>query len=119
MKNQRGITLGGMMMFMLLVIFFVYAAARVVPAYIDYWTIQKIMRNVLDQPELMNIKEGELRTKFAKELLLNNIKVVTVNDLEIDQIPGGIRLSTSFSVKQPFMGPVNLCMDFLAEASSK
>ena len=119
MKNQRGVTLGGMMMFMLLVIFFAYAAARVVPAYIDYWTVQKVMRNVLDQPDLKDIKERDLRLKFGKELRLNNVTAVTVDDLVIDQVPGGLHLSAGFSVKQPFMGPISLCMDFLAEASSK
>ncbi len=119
MKSQRGVTLGGMMMFMLLVIFFVYAAARVAPAYIDYWTVQKIMRNVLDQPGLMDIKERDLRLRFGKELRLNNVTVVTADDLVVDQIPGGLRLSAGFSAKQPFIGPVSLCMDFLAEASSK
>lgn len=118
MKNQHGVTLGGMMMFMLLVIFFAYAGARVAPAYIDYWTIQKIMRNVLNQPGLMDIKERELRERFAKELRLNNVTVVTVDDLEIEQLPGGLRLSASFSDKKPFFGPISLCMDFVAEAKS-
>jgi hypothetical protein len=47
------------------------------------------------------------------------VKVVTADDLVIDQVPGGLRLSTNFSVKTPFMGPVNLCMDFQAEEASK
>jgi len=46
------------------------------------------------------------------------VKVVTQDDLVIEQVPGGVRLSTSFSVKEHFMGPVNLCMDFQAEAGT-
>jgi Tfp pilus assembly protein PilX len=119
MKHQRGITLGGMLFFMVLIGFGVYTAARVLPAYMDYWVIKKIMRNVLDQPDLLQIAERDLRMKFTKELSLNNVKVVTPDDLEIEQVPGGLRLSTHFSVKEPFMGPVSLCLDFQAEASSK
>lgn len=118
MKHQRGVTLGGVFFFMMLIGFAAYAAARVLPAYMDYWVVKKVMRNVLDQPNLLDIKESELRLKFTKEMSLNNVKVVTADDLVIDQIPGGLRLSTGFSVKKPFMGPVNLCMDFLAEEVS-
>lgn len=119
MRHQRGVTLGGVFFFMMLVGFAAYTAARILPAYMDFWVIEKIMRNMLEQPNLLDIKERELHTKFARELSLNNVKVVTADELVIDQVPGGLRLSASFSVKAPFMGPVNLCMDFQPEASSK
>ncbi len=119
MKYQRGVTLGGVFIFMMLIGFAAYSAARILPAFMDYWVIKKVMRNVLDQPNLLEIKESELRLKFAKEMSLNNVKVVTADDLIIDQIPGGLRLTTGFSVKTPFMGQVNLCMDFRAEEASK
>jgi hypothetical protein len=118
MKRQRGVTLGGVFFLMMLLGFAAYAAARILPAYMDYWVVKKIMRNVVDQPNLNELKESDLRLKFAKELNLNNVKVVTQDDLVIEQVPGGVRLSTSFSVKEHFMGPVNLCMDFQAEAGT-
>jgi len=112
MKQQRGVTLGGLMFFMLLVGFGVYAAFRVLPAYFDYWTVQKIMKNVAGQTDVVNLKDRELRDRFARELQLNNVTVVAMEDLGIERVANGVRLSTSFSAKQPFMGAVNFCMDF-------
>ncbi len=119
MNRQRGFTLGGLMLLLLLLGFVAYTAARVLPAYMDYWVVKRVMRNVLEQPNLLDIRESELRQKFAKELRLNNVKAATADDLEIEQIPGGLRLKASFSAKEPFMGPVHLCLEFHAEASSK
>jgi len=122
MKQQRGITLGGMFFFMILVGFGAYAAARVLPGYLDYWTIQRIMNNVLEQPDIKDAKDGKenaIRAKFVKNLQINNIKTVTGEDLLVELVPNGAHLSVSFSIKQPFMGPVNLCLDFQAEATSK
>lgn len=119
MKRQRGITLGGVFILMFLLGFAAYTAARVVPAYMDYWVVKRIMRNVLEQPDLVNQKEADLRLKFAKELHLNNVKVVAADDLVIEPVPNGFKLSASFSVKERFIGPVSLCMDFRAEASSR
>ncbi len=119
MQRQRGVTLGGLMFFMLLVGFGAYIAARVLPSYMDYWTLQRIMRNVLEQPDIKDMKESAIRTKFAKELLINNMKTVSNDDLQVEWVPNGVRLLAEFSVKQPFMGPVSLCMDFKAEATTQ
>ena len=117
-KRQRGITLGGVMMFMMFIGFGAYVAARILPGYFDYWTVQRIMKNVLQQPDIVEAKEKAIRAKFEKELQMNNMKSVTGEDLSIDWIPNGVRLSVDFSMKQPFMGPVSFCMDFHAEATS-
>jgi Tfp pilus assembly protein PilX len=119
LKRQRGVTLGGVFFFMLLVGFAAYIAARVLPAYMDYWTIQRVMQNIVDQPDIQNTKESAIRTKFNKELQMNNMTTVSNDDLIVDPVPNGFRLSVSFSIKKPFMGPISLCMDFQAQATSK
>lgn len=119
MKRQRGVTLGGVFIFMIFIGFGAYIAARVLPAYMDYWTVKRIMQNVLEMPDFQDAKEGAIRTKFNKELQINNMKTVSNDDLIVEFVPNGVRLSVEFSIKQPFMGPVSLCMDFKAEATSK
>ena len=119
LHRQRGITLSGVFIFMLIMGFCAYIAARVLPGYFDYWTLQRIMQNVLQQPDIADSKESAIRTKFNKELQINNMKTVSSEDLLVEFIPNGVRLSVDFSIKEPFMGPVSLCLDFHAEAVSK
>ena len=119
MNHQRGFTLGSLLFLLALLGFAAYVAARVVPSYADYMVIRKVMRNIVETPDLQHMKESQIRLRFAKELNLNNIKIIGPDDLVIEQIPEGVRLSASYSDKQPFAGPVNLCMDYLPEASSK
>lgn len=119
LHRQRGITLGGVFFFMFLVGLGAYAAARVLPGYFDYWTVKRIMQNVLEQPNIQDSKESAIRAKFVKELQINNVRTVNSEDLLVEWIPNGVRLSVAFSVKEPFMGPVSLCLDFQAEAASK
>lgn len=119
MKHQRGVTLGSVLFFMVLVGFGVYAVARILPAYMDYWVVKKVLTNTLNQPDAANLKERDVRDKFTKEMSLNNVTVVTADDLVFEPIANGMKVSVEFSVKKPFMGPVNLCMDFHAEASTQ
>jgi hypothetical protein len=115
MKRQRGVTLGGVFFFMFLVGFVAYGASRVMPGYMQYWTLQRILQNVLQEPDFNNLKDNAIRTKFATELRINNMDTSLNDDLQIDWLPNGVRLSVEFSMQRPFMGPVNFCMKFRAE----
>jgi hypothetical protein len=119
MKRQRGVTLGGVFIFMILIGFGAYAASRVLPGYMEYWTLQRILRNVLELPDVKDLKEGAIRTKFAKELQINNMDTAINDNLEVEWVPNGVRLAVEFSMKRPFMGPVSICMNFRAEETSK
>ena len=118
MKRQIGVTLGGMLIFMLLLSLVVYTASRIVPAYTDDWLIGRALDNLVAQPGLQSSSDESIRAQFAKQMNFNNITVAKRADLLIERIPGGVRLSASFSTKRPFLGPVSLCLDFQAEASS-
>jgi hypothetical protein len=119
MYKQRGMSLGGLIVVLIFLVFFVYVAFRIVPAYIDYWQIEHIMEDSLTQTDTEPLTTHEVRTRFAKELSLNNIRSVTTNDLIIEPTEQGYRLSVEYSVKQPFWRQIHLCMDFKAELQSE
>jgi Tfp pilus assembly protein PilX len=118
LQGQRGITLSGVLVFMMLMIFLAYTASRIVPGYVDYWSVQRIMKNIVEQPNAADFSESEIRTRFVKELQLNNIKSVGSEDLLVEKSAGSVQLSVVFAIKNAFIGPVSLCLDFNAEASS-
>ncbi len=118
MKRQTGATLGGLIFFLLLLSLAAYSAFRIVPAYMDYWLVGRALDNLVAQPSIQNGSDEHIRSQFAKQLGFNNITLATRSDLLIERIPGGVKLSTTFSAKRPFLGPVSLCMDFQAEAIS-
>lgn len=118
MNRQTGVTLGGMIIFLLLLGLAAYTATRIIPTYMDYWLVQRALDELVAQPTLSDHGDDRIREQFAKKLSLNDITLATRSDLYIERIPAGMRLSATFSAKRPFLGPVNLCMDFQAEASS-
>ncbi len=116
MKQQRGITLGGMVIFLAFVVLAIYAGTRIVPAYVDYWLIGRALDNVVSQPNVQSDSDESIREQFEKQLRFNNVTVVTRSDLLIEREAGGMHLSVPISARRPFMGPISICMDFLAEA---
>ncbi|MCP5278282.1 MAG: DUF4845 domain-containing protein [Thiobacillus sp.] len=119
MRKQLGMSLGGLIFLLLLLVFVVYTAARVVPAYMDYWSLKHVLENVLRPLTDERVTPVSIRNRFERELSLNNIKTVSVADLEIEPMENGFHLVAEYSVKEPFWREIHLCMDFKAEAQSK
>jgi hypothetical protein len=119
MRKQQGMSLGGLIVLLLSLIFVVYAAARIVPAYMDYWSLQHIMENILKPLADEKITPSSIRKRFERELSLNNIDTVTVADLDIEPTEAGFHLTAEYSVKKPFWREIHVCMDFKAERESK
>lgn len=118
MKRQSGATLGGLIIFMMLLSLAAYSAFRIVPAYMDYWLVGRALDKLVALPSIQSRSDEDIRAEFAKQLSFNNVTLAKRSDLLIERIPDGVRLSANFSAKSPFLGSVNLCMDFQAEASS-
>jgi hypothetical protein len=117
-KRQTGVTLGGMIFFLLLLSLAVSVLFRVAPAYMDYWLVGRTLDDLAAHPDIQKSSDESIRDQFSKQLSMNNITLVKRSDLLIERIPGGVRLSAAFSTQRPYFGPVSLCLDFQAEASS-
>ena len=117
-KQQTGFTLSGMMMFLLVMVLALYTASRIVPSYMDYWVVDKTLKNLVALPDIQNSSDTSIRDQFDKQLSVNNITQITRDDLSIERKSGGIRLSVEFSAKKPFLGRMSLCLDFQSAAHS-
>lgn len=119
MYKQRGMTFGGLIIFLMFLLFTVYFAFRTVPAYIDYWQVQHVLENTLVPLAGEKLTPKDIRERFAKELRLNNVTNVTPADLEIEPTQEGYHLTAEYSVKKPLWREISLVMDFKAERQSK
>lgn len=119
MSKQKGFSLISMLLLAIVVIFGGIMAMRVVPAYIEYFTLKKMVEETMAQPSLDNVSDAEIMEKFGKQLSINNITRVTPRDLLIERGPQGVTAKLAYSVRQPLMGKVNLCIDFETQAGGK
>ncbi|NWG86708.1 MAG: DUF4845 domain-containing protein [Hydrogenophilaceae bacterium] len=119
MSKQNGFSLIGMLLLAIVVIFASVMALRVVPTYIEYFTIKKMVEETMAQPSLDNVSDAEIREKFGKQLSINNITRVTSRDLLIERSSQGVVAKLSYSVRQPLMGQASLCLDFETQAGGK
>jgi len=112
MHAQRGITLTGFLVFAVLAVSALLLAFKIGPAYSEFYTIQKIMRTVAAEPAMQTAARGEINTAFNNRATIENIKVISYNDLEVNKEGGKLGITAAYSVKVPLFYNLSACMEF-------
>jgi hypothetical protein len=116
MKRQRGVTFVGMVFIAGLVVFFAIIGIRLVPAYIEYATISKHLRDMARSPDARGAGPRDIQLMFSKRAQIDDIKAVTGDDIEVTRDGDSLLLTAAYSTKIKIFGNLSACLDF--EASS-
>lgn len=111
-KKQRGVTFIGMLFIAAAVIFVSIVAVKLIPPYIEYFTIKKILVSMRNAGELKNSSPKELRASFDRRATVDNITAIKADELEITKEGEEAVITASYSQKVPIMGNVSACLDF-------
>lgn len=111
-SRQRGLSLIGWVVVLIVVIVFGTAAFRMVPAYLDYNTISSAITSVLDDNKTALMSPSEVRDSISKRFLINQIEVISANDLDIEKNGGVLSVGVDYEVREPMFYNVSIVMHF-------
>jgi hypothetical protein len=111
MHNQRGVSLMGLIVTLAVLGFLAVMAAKLMPAYIDYFSVKKMFKTMEQAGDL---KQGvrEIRRSFDTRNAIENVQAVKGDDLEVTKEAGETVVSANWSVKVPLVSNVSACLDF-------
>lgn len=105
-------SLEGTLVVIVLLIIVGAGALKVVPSYMQNGTIKNILDTIRKDPEMQNATPRAIRDSFSKRAGMNNISVISADDIIIEKDAGGLLLSVSYSVKIPLAGNASLLLEF-------
>ena len=111
-NRQRGVSLSGLLIWSIILIIAAIGGMKVIPAYIENAEIKSILYTIVNDPEMQGAQSKNIRESFSKRAVMNNINVVTANDIEIVKDARGLSLSISYQVKIPLAGNASLLLEF-------
>ena len=115
-QRQRGLTIIGFVMVAVVVGIFVVVGARMVPAYIEYYSVQKsIEKSLNDARDPGSI--AEVRRTFEKYLATDYIESVRPSDLEMTKEGNQTTVSVAWTRILPLVANVSLYIEFEAKAT--
>ncbi|MBU1691842.1 MAG: DUF4845 domain-containing protein [Gammaproteobacteria bacterium] len=119
MKKQQGATLLGMLFIAALVGSGLVLAAKLVPAYLEFMSVKRILSSMATSGDLKTMSPKELETSFFKRADVGDVKSVKPEDLTVSREGSLSVVSVDYSIKVPVVANVSACMDFSASSSAK
>lgn len=110
-KKQNGVTLLGLMMVSVVVIIFALVGMKVVPAYMEFLSVKKVLSTMKQEP-LAEMSDKEIRTSFDKRASIAYISVVKGSDLIIEKNGDKKDLIMEYQVVKPIAGNISVLIDF-------
>lgn len=114
-KQQRGLSLIGLILASVVVIGIAVVAMKVAPSVIEYYTILKNIKVVANNNALASV--AEVRAAYDRQASIDATPSLTGADLEISKEGGQLVISFAYSKKIPLVGNVSLLIDYAGSSS--
>ena len=118
-NRQRGVSLSGLLIWSVILILVAIGGMKIVPAYIQDAEIKSILSTIVNDPEMQGAQSKSIRESFSKRAMMNNINIVSANDIDIGKDARGLSLSIGYQVKIPLMGNASLLLEFNTSSVKK
>ncbi len=116
MKRQQGVTFVGMIFIAVLIIMGAIIALKLVPAYIEYATVVRHLREIANSPDARG-SPRDIQVQFSKRAQIDNIRAVTAEDIDVTRDGDSVVLTASYQTRVKLFGNLSACIDFEARSS--
>jgi hypothetical protein len=116
-RKQLGVSFMGFIVIFVVLIFVVLLGLKVGPAYSEFETAKKAIVAIAQGGEAKGGTVADVRKAFDRRSSVDNISVVSPQDLEITKDGNELVISFAYAKKVPLFANVALCIDFFASTS--
>ena len=118
MQRQRGLSFISILILIVLGVSITLLVVKLTPAYLEFFSVKKIMSTMAKDPAFPNMSPGEVRNSFDRRASIDYVTSVTGSDLDLSKDNGANVASVEYSLKIPLAVNVSACLAFDASTSS-
>ena len=111
MRQERGVSLMGLIVTLAVLGFLGLMAAKIMPSYIEYFEVKKVFAAMENGGDL-NGTPADIRKAYDRRNAIEDIRSVQGSDLEITKVGGETVVSAVWAVKVPLVYNASACLDF-------
>lgn len=82
-SGQRGMTVIGMLLLLIVIAFAALIAMKVVPMYIEYYTIKSTIESIRKEPQLAQMSPADIHNAIQKRFDIGYVERINAHDLKI------------------------------------
>jgi Tfp pilus assembly major pilin PilA len=110
-KKQRGITLMGFIMVLIVGAFFALIAMKLVPIYSEFFSVKSSMKSIASDG-LGEKDISEIQTALQRKFDIDYVDSVTAKQARIVPGTGGKQLNMNYEVRKPFVYNIDFVVKF-------
>ena len=117
-KQQTGMTFLGIVILGALVLSILFAGIAVVPSYIEFSSVKKIIQRIGNESGLDGMSKKDIAEMFDKSATTGYVTVITGKDLVITKgAEGKLVVTAEYQVVKPLAFNLSALMDFKASTA--
>lgn len=110
--RQGGMGFAGVLSLLVGIIIVAILGLKVVPAYIEYYTIQKAISGMTQSGELRNASVADVRKAFDRRAQIDQISSIGPNDLEITKEGSEVVVGFAYEKRINLFRNISLLIEF-------
>ena len=117
MKNrkQSGMTMLGFLITLAVVMFFLYSAMKIVPMYIEYYSVKKALASIASDAQAADATKEKIRSNFARHMQIDYVATVKPEMLKIESTDTGYNLIMNYERREPLFANLDVVGKFNAQ----
>jgi Domain of unknown function (DUF4845) len=119
LHQQRGVSFFGLLIIFAVCGIFLLLGLKVIPAYLDYFTVKKIIATMAGTDEVRSGTVADIRRSFDKRIAIDYSNAIKAEDLEITKDGNETVVTAAWQHKIPLFPTWTLTIDFNVSTASK
>ncbi len=100
-RKQHGMTIIGILLLLVVLGFMALVAMKVVPMYIQLYTVKSTIESIRKEPQLAQMTPAEIHDAIQKRFDIGYVDKIRARDLKIANTPEGRVLNLVYENEQP------------------
>ena len=115
-RKQGGMTMLGFLMMLCLVIFFAFCAMKIVPMYIEFYSVKQALKGLAEDQSLAGASKEKIREMYLRRLEMSYADNVKKMDaMKFESGDGGVKMVVDYERRESLLANLDVVGKFHAE----
>jgi hypothetical protein len=94
------------------VIIFATVAVKLMPIYVDYWTLTRILNDVANEERSSDPSPAGIRQDLSSRFITNRVEAISLRDIKISNDKDGVVIDARYEKRTPIMFNIDAVVRF-------
>lgn len=113
LRHQRGMSLSGWFLVVVLILSAASVGLSMVPAYLAHRTLDGLVEAMMERPDVGELSDAKFLDRLERSMKMNNLRDMEIKDMiELERGSGTLQIHLVYEVREHLFANVDVVMSF-------